>query len=109
MKYFYGTLSVLGTILPYSQLLPWLYNYGFSLPQFFNEVTKSRMGAFAWWDVLISIIVVIGFIVYEGKRKAMSRLWIPMIATVTVGVSLGLPLFLLLRQLHIEKRDGIEY
>lgn len=109
MKYFYGALSVLGTILPYSQLLPWLYNYGFSLTQFFHEVTKSRMGAFAWWDVLISIIVVIGFIVYEGKRKGMSHLWIPTIATVTVGVSLGLPLFLLLRQLHIEKRDGIEY
>ena|SRR5699024_1938682 len=104
MKYFYGMLSVLGTILPYSQLLPWLNNYGFDLTQFFSEMTQSRMGAFAWWDVFISIIVVIGFIMYEGKRKGMSHLWIPTIATVTVGVSLGLPLFLLLRQIHIEKK-----
>src|SRR5699024_11799384 len=87
MKYFYGMLSVLGTILPYSQLLPWLNNYGFDLTQFFSEMTQSRMGAFAWWDVFISIIVVIGFIMYEGKRKGMSHLWIPTIATVTVGVS----------------------
>ena len=105
MKYFYGILSVIGTILPYSQLLPWLYNHGLSLTQFFREVTQSRMGAFAWWDVLISIIVVIGFIVHEGKRKGMSYLWIPTIATVTVGVSLGLPLFLLLRQIHLEKNS----
>lgn len=107
IKYFYGALSVLGTILPYSQLLPWLYEYGFSLTQFFSEISQSRMGAFAWWDVLISIIAVVGFIVYEGKRKGMNYLWVPTIATVTVGVSLGLPLFLFLRQLHIEKREAI--
>jgi len=105
LKFFYGALSVLGTILPYSQLLPWLYHYGFSLTQFFNEVSQSRMGAFAWWDVIVSIVVLIGFIVYEGKQKGMRRLWIPITATVTVGVSLGLPLFLLLRQTHIENNQ----
>ncbi|GAK09161.1 DUF2834 domain-containing protein [Geomicrobium sp. JCM 19038] len=105
MKYFYGVLAVLGTILPYSQLLPWLYSYGFSMSQFFAEMSQSRMGAFAWWDVIISIIVVIGFIIYEGKRKGMKHLWVPIIASFTVGVSLALPLFLLLRQIHIEKQE----
>ena len=105
MKYFYGVLAVLGTILPYSQLLPWLYHYGFNLTQFFAEMNQSRMGAFAWWDVIISIIVVIGFIIYEGKRKGMRHLWIPIIASLTVGVSLALPLFLLFRQIHLEKQE----
>ncbi|TSB47799.1 DUF2834 domain-containing protein [Alkalicoccobacillus porphyridii] len=105
MKIFYGLLCIVGTILPYSQLLPWLYNYGFNLQQFISEISHSKMGAFAWWDVIISIIVLIGFILYEGKQKGMNHLWLPIIATCTVGVSLGLPFFLLLRQIHIEKQD----
>ncbi|WP_265182188.1 DUF2834 domain-containing protein [Geomicrobium sp. JCM 19055] len=68
-------------------------------------MNQSRMGAFAWWDVIISIIVVIGFIIYEGKRKGMRHLWIPIIASLTVGVSLALPLFLLFRQVHLEKQE----
>ncbi|GAJ99806.1 hypothetical protein JCM19055_2847 [Geomicrobium sp. JCM 19055] len=53
--------------------------------------------------MIISIIVIIGFIIYEGKRKGMKYLWIPIIATLTVGVSLALPLFLLFRQMHLDK------
>ncbi|WP_238544886.1 DUF2834 domain-containing protein [Geomicrobium sp. JCM 19039] len=85
-------------------MIPWLSTYGFSLTQFFIEMNHSKMGAFAWWDVLISIIVLIGFILYEGKRVGMKHLWVPVIATLTVGVSLGLPLFLLLRERYIHKQ-----
>jgi hypothetical protein len=33
----------------------------------------------------------------------MRRLWFPVIGSLLVGVSLGLPLFLYMRQLHLDK------
>jgi hypothetical protein len=32
----------------------------------------------------------------------MKRIWLPVLGTLTVGVSLGLPLFLLMREMHRE-------
>ncbi|WP_010275374.1 DUF2834 domain-containing protein [Paenibacillus senegalensis] len=103
MKYFYGILSVLGIILPYSQLIPWVYERGLNIPHLIQEAGQTRIGAFAWMDVVVSVVVLIGFIFYEGKKKGMKWLWLPVLGTVTVGVSLGLPLFLLLREIHMEK------
>ncbi|MFU1796232.1 DUF2834 domain-containing protein [Paenibacillus azoreducens] len=64
------------------------------------------MGSFAWLDVIVSVVVLTAFILYESKRIKMGLrlLWIPIIGTFTVGVSFGLPIFLFLRELHIEKK-----
>ncbi|WP_338551459.1 DUF2834 domain-containing protein [Paenibacillus sp. KS-LC4] len=103
MKYFYGILSFLGLVLPYSQFIPWVMLNGFDLSLLFEAITNTRIGAFAWMDVLVTAIVLIGFILLEGTRKKMKYVWLPIVGTLLVGPSLGLPLFLLLRQLHMEK------
>ncbi|MCY3659298.1 MAG: DUF2834 domain-containing protein [Caldilineaceae bacterium] len=56
------------------------------------------MSTFTWFDVLVSAVVLIVFIRSEGRRAAIPLLWVPIVATCVVGVSLGLPLFLLLRE-----------
>ncbi|CAG7658901.1 DUF2834 domain-containing protein [Paenibacillus allorhizosphaerae] len=104
MKYFYGILAFLGVVLPYSQFLPWIIQNGLDMSQLVEEITQTRIGSFAWMDVLVSAIVLIGFILFEGKRNGMRSLWLPIIGTLVVGVSLGLPLFLLLREIHIVKK-----
>ncbi|WP_238654380.1 DUF2834 domain-containing protein [Paenibacillus piscarius] len=103
MKYFYGVLSLLGLVLPYSQFIPWVVRNGLDVPLLFEAITTNRIGAFAWMDVLVTAIVLIGFIVVEGTRKRMKYLWLPVAGTLLVGPSLGLPLFLFPRQLHLEK------
>lgn len=103
MKYFYGVISFLGLVLPYSQFIPWVMHNGFDLSLLFETITNTRIGAFAWMDVLVTAIVLIGFILFEGTRKRIKYLWLPIAGTLLVGPSLGLPLFLLLRQLHVEK------
>lgn len=103
MKYFFGLLSILGIILPYMAFIPWIGENGFNLTMLFNEATQNRISAFAWLDVIISVVVLIGFILYEGKRIGVKYKWIPIIGTLTVGVSFGLPLFLLLREIQMEK------
>ena len=49
------------------------------------------------------VVVLIGFIFYEGSRLNMKWFWMPIVGTGVVGVSLGLPLFLLLREIQLSK------
>ena len=104
MKKFYLIFCVLGVALPYWQFLPWLMDHGIDPLLLFQEASELRIGAFAWLDVIVSAIVLLLFIVYEGRQLKMPRLWMPVAGTLVVGVSLGLPLFLLLREIHIEKQ-----
>lgn len=101
MKLVYLALCVLGTALPMSQFLPWLYQHGANISLLFDRAFGSPISAFAWLDVVVSAIVVVVFIIWEGRRIRMSKLWIPIAGLFTVGVSLGLPLFLLLREFHL--------
>ena len=105
MKSFYVVCCLVGTVIPYWKLLPWIIENGFAPTVLFAEAASTRIGAFAWLDVLVSAVVLLTFVGGEGRRLGMRRLWAPVLATLTVGVSLGLPLFLLLRQVHLEKGE----
>ena len=102
-RHFYLILCVLGIVLPYSQLVPWLLEHGFNLNLFFRELFANRISAFFVMDVIVSAIVLIWFIQTEGKRLRMRLLWLPTIGTLVVGVSFGFPMFLFLRQATLER------
>jgi hypothetical protein len=72
------------------------------LSLFVTELFSTRIGAFFGLDVIVSALVLFVFVATEGRRLAIRASWIPVLATLAVGVSLGLPLFLYLRQLHLE-------
>lgn len=93
----YGVLCVLGLVLPYAQFVPWLLEYGLDLPRLVREASGGRISAFAWSDVLVTAAALLVFIVAEGRREGLRLLGLPILATLLVGPSLGLPLFLLLR------------
>lgn len=101
-RHLYLALCVLGTVLPYWKLLPWMMDHGLSVPLLFEELFATRIGAFFGLDVIVSAIVLFVFIAVEGRRIALSLLWLPVLATCLVGVSLGLPLFLYLRQRRLD-------
>jgi hypothetical protein len=104
MKYFYGLLCVLGIALPYSFFISWLLDHGFDVGLLVAEASSTRIGAFAWMDVLVSVVALVGFILVEGRRRRISNLWIPIVGAFTVGVSFGLPLFLLMREVEIGEK-----
>ena len=99
----YAGLSVLGAALPCSQLIPWLMTHGLNLRLFFSELFSTRIGGFFGMDVMVSAAVLFLFIGVEGRRLGVKHLWLPVVATCGVGVSLGFPLFLYMRQ---RKLDG---
>jgi hypothetical protein len=98
LRHAYLVLCGVGTILPYWKLLPWIIEHGLNVSLLCQELFATRIGAFFGLDVVVSAIVLFVFIAAEGRRLAVSRLWLPIVATLLVGVSLGFPLFLYLRQ-----------
>jgi hypothetical protein len=102
-KHLYLILAVVGTVLPLSQFLPFLRDHGLDVSLFMEQLFATRIGAFFGFDVLVSAIVLWVFVYLEGRRISISRRWAPVLATVLVGVSLGLPLFLYLRELQLER------
>jgi hypothetical protein len=103
-KFFYLVLCVFGFALPYWQFLPWAMEHGLNMRLFVHELFANRISAFFGMDVLVSAVVLIGFIRGEGTRLKMDKLWLPILSVLLVGVSLGLPLFLYIRERELTRR-----
>jgi hypothetical protein len=78
------------------ELLPWVMEHGLNLRLMAAELFSTRIGAFFGLDVIVSAAVVFAFVWFE--RRKMKLWWAPILATCAVGVSLGLPLALYLRE-----------
>jgi len=102
LRHVYLALCLVGTLLPYWKLVPWIIEHGLNISLLCHELFATRIGAFFGLDVIVSAIVLFVFIATEGRRLAMSLLWLPIVATLLVGVSLGFPLFLYLRQRTVD-------
>jgi Terpene cyclase DEP1 len=102
-KVLYLVLCVLGFALPYSQFVPWIIEHGLDMPLLVRQLFANRIGGFFGLDVLVSAIALVGFIRSEGARLKMQSLWLPIVSVLLVGVSLGLPLFLYLREGELER------
>lgn len=94
----YLTFCILGTILPYSQFILFLIEHGFNFQLFFEQLFSNRIASFSAMDLIVSSVIFWVFVFVEGKRLGMKNLWIYIVSNLLVGVSLALPLFLLMRE-----------
>ncbi|TRO61903.1 DUF2834 domain-containing protein [Candidatus Bathyarchaeota archaeon] len=95
MKKVYLVLAFMGLILPYSQFVPFILENGLNTSLIVTEITGYRLSTFAWLDVVVTALVVITLIIDEKKLKTC---WIPVAATLIIGPSCGLPLYLYMRE-----------
>lgn len=95
-KNVYLLLCFFGIMLPYSQFVPWVLQNGSNLSLFWHQLMANRVSAFFGADVLVSAISLFALIHAEPLSRGFQR-WLPIVAVLTVGVSLGLPLFLYFR------------
>src|ERR1700737_5034362 len=94
LRYLYLFFALIGLILPYSQLVPWIVeHHALNMPLFIRDLFANRISAFFALDVIVSAVVLILFIQIEGRRLGVRALWLPIIGVLLVGCSLGLPLF----------------
>jgi hypothetical protein len=102
VKSLYLVLCVAGTVLPYTQLIPFLRAHGLDLQLFFQQLFSTWIGGFFGMDVIVSSIVLWVLVLTEGRRAGVRHLWAPIAANLAVGVSLGLPLFLYMREARLQ-------
>jgi len=101
-KTMYLILCFVGVLLPYSQFVPWVLQHGLNLSLFVRELFANRIGGFFGMDVIVSAVVLMVFTRIESARLGIRHRWLVIVAVLTVGVSLGLPLFLYLREAKLE-------
>jgi hypothetical protein len=89
--------------------VPWIFLFGFlgddqaSVPLFFTSIFANHVSSAVAGDLIISALAFIVFVFIEGRRIGLKNLWIYIPATLFVGLSFGLPLFLYHRARLIEK------
>lgn len=86
--------------MPLSRFVPWLAENGLDLPLFYEELFANRISSFFAWDVLISAVVVLAFVALDRGGPPVAQRALAAMATCSVGVSFGLPVYLLLRERH---------
>jgi uncharacterized protein DUF2834 len=102
-RHFYLMLCVLGLALPNAAFWPWLAMHGIAPRQFVTDLFANGVSSFFGLDVVLSACVLVLFVETEGRRLGLRRRWLPIAAACLVGVSLGLPLFLYQRQVHLDR------
>jgi hypothetical protein len=104
IKYVYLLLAVLGTMLTYSQLIPFMQMNGVDMILLFSELFRNEATSFFGYDLLVTALAAMIYMIHEGLKIKLPKLWIPVASVFAVGIALGLPLFLYMREVHLEKR-----
>ena len=102
MSITYLVLSIIGLVLPYSQLIPFISQNGLDLPLFWSQLFTNQASSADGLDLFISSIVFWIFLFREGTRLQMKLLWIYVVLNLTIGLSFALPLFLAMRCMAVE-------
>ncbi|MDR0882659.1 MAG: DUF2834 domain-containing protein [Candidatus Adiutrix sp.] len=105
MGYFYLGLAFLGAVAPYSFLGQFLLTHGLSFTEFKTQMAANSVSSFLGASFFIAGLVTFFFILGEGRRLKMRGLWLPLLATLAVGVSCGLPLFFYLRNQAVIRNE----
>jgi Protein of unknown function DUF2834 len=96
LSHLYLLLCLVGFIVPYGEFVAWIAANGVDIPALFDAMLANGIARFFVWDVVISAVVVI--VATLAWRDRLPAVWPPIVATLLVGVSLGLPLLLYLAE-----------
>jgi hypothetical protein len=107
-KTMYLALCLPGTALPYWQFAPWVASHGVRPGLLLHDLFANRVSGFFALDVVVSAVVLLVFVLTERHRAGVRQWWLPVLAVLTVGVSLALPLFLYLRELGLERKRSLQ-
>ena len=102
----YLLMCIIGTILPLSFFVQFLREHGLNLRLVVEQLFVNSISSFFGTDVIVATVCLWVFVYFEGRRARVKNLWAPVVASLLVGVSLGLPLFLYLRESTIGANDA---
>jgi magnesium-transporting ATPase (P-type) len=101
-KNIYLILAVIGFIAPYYFFLQLPAENGFDLPRFMQPLFANNFMKGVAMDLTVSVIVFWFFMFAEANKLQMKNPWLYLLATLLVGLSFALPLFLYFRSRKLE-------
>ncbi len=102
MRNLYLVVAILGFVLPYYFFVSFLVENGLDLRLLFSQLFANHISTFFAVDLIITAIVFLIFVVREAGGYGMRNWWVYIVATLAVGPSLALPLFLYFREPRIK-------
>jgi hypothetical protein len=101
-KNIYLILSVIGFLAPYYFFLQLPGENGFDFPLFIQPLFANNFMKGVAMDLTVSVVVFWVFIFAEANKLHMKNSWLYLLATLLVGLSFALPLFLYFRERKLE-------
>ncbi|AGK77022.1 DUF2834 domain containing protein [Streptomyces microflavus DSM 40593] len=97
----FALLLVAGIALPYAQAIPWLAENGLDLHRLIDEIFATRISSFFGWDVIVAVVVLLTAASVDTHLSKGQKALVGLGAL--LGASVGLPLYLLLRQRNLRR------
>ena len=95
-------LAIIGFVVPYYFFLQLPAENGFNLPLLIQPFFANNFMKGSAMDLTISVIVFWVYVFVEANRLQMKNPWVYLLATLMVGLSFALPLFLYFRERKLE-------
>ena len=95
-------LAIIGFVLPYYFFLRLPAEDGLNLPLLLQPFFANNFMKGSAMDLTISVIVFWVYVFVEASRLQMKNPWLYLLATLLVGLSFALPLFLYFRERRLE-------
>ena len=101
-KTVYITLAAIGLLIPYYFLFRFFRENSFDIPLLIQQLFANNISTFFAIDLVISILVFWVYMFVEANKLRMENSWIYLLASLLVGLSFALPLFLYFRERKLE-------
>jgi hypothetical protein len=99
-------LAIVGFVVPNTIVVLFAAQHGLTLDGYFRHWGGSLPAIQLALDVGIVFVAFALWAAWEGKRLEMGSWWVPIPASLLVGVCFAVPLFLLLRERAIQPEDA---
>jgi Terpene cyclase DEP1 len=99
-------LAIVGFVVPNTMVALFAARHGLTFVGYFRRWGESLPATQLALDVSISFVAFALWAAREGKRLEMRSWWVPVPASMLVGLCFALPLFLLLRERAVRKQPA---
>ena len=97
-KHLYIALAILGFILPWMHYIGFIQINGLNIPLFISEIFATAPASGFAADVLWATLVFWIWTYFDSKEHQLPRWWLAFLLGAMVGLSVALPIYLLMRE-----------
>src|SRR4051794_8885266 len=99
-------LTIVGFVVPNTMVAVFFADHGLDLGGYFRHWRESLPAAQLAADLGIAFVAFALWSAWEGRRVGMRSWWLPIPASLLVGLCFAVPLFLLLRERAVRARHA---